>query len=366
MLDRPSFNPLAEILVALMALQMFLAQTIFNFAQQAVEVILILLLASLLLLRGISYKWFYIFVIFFSTQLVSMLYYDVSLSSFALNTKEIGLALLSMAYFKKFARFSYLLYALFFVCIFLFIYQKYVSISFPIDLNSIHKNLSIFNQTSRPIGIFLDFHDSAFFAAIFLLGLSISRKLLLFDIIVLWMVGVRTVILSYIGQIGMNILKSIFPLFRIYWIQTFSTLLFLFLALSIFIQFIGLIIELKGDSIIVMVKLISNSEVYLSALDMFPRDIDVYRKSVSWDVYRINGEFVKSSANELKLITIFVQSGFFFGVVLLFLLTRSIPHFRVFIILSLFHYSGALSPIIIFTMFFFENKYILSVKGKQI
>jgi hypothetical protein len=280
------------------------------------------------------------------------------------------LALLSIAYFKKFARFSYLLHALFFVCIFLFIYQKYVSISFPIDLNSIHKNLSIFNQTNRPIGIFLDFHDSAFFAAIFFLGLSISRKLLLLDIIVLWMVGVKTVLLSYIGQIGMNVLKSIFSLFRIYWIQTFSTLLFLFsvlfLAHSIFAQFVDSVSELKGDSLSVMVGLITNPEVYLSATDMFPRDVDVYRKSVSWDVYRINGEFIRSSGNELKLINIFVQGGLFFGIVLLFLLTRSIPHFRVFIILSLFHYSNALSPIIIFTMFFFENKYISSVKGKQI
>ena len=352
-------NIRTEILVLLMSLQIFLSQTVFNFAQQSIEIILIITLVLLLFKKGISTGWLFLFFLFSVVQILSLFVNDVSLTGFMLNTKEYGLALLSIAYFKDNSARSYLLYALFITCITLFLYQKFISISFPIDFSNIHKNLSIFNQTSRPLGIFLDFHTSSFFAATFLIGLSIRHKLFLLDVLIIWIVGVKTQLLAIIGQKLITLFTKLSHLFTLYWVQVIGLFFAMFVLL---VYFYPMFIELtdvadmsRGDSLEIMTSLITNSNVYTSALEFFPRDLDKFNMTDRFYVYDSSGDIIRHSKNELMLIDLFVSNGLILGSIIFFLLTKNIPSFRIFIILTMFHYSNALSPLIIYTMFYFEN-----------
>jgi hypothetical protein len=357
------FNIRAEILVLLMSLQIFLSQTVFNFAQESIEIILIITFALLLLEKGIPARWFFLFFLFITAQTLSLFLNDVSFNGFMLNTKEYGLALLSIAYFKDNSERSYLLYALFIACITLFLYQKFISISFPIDLSNIHKNLSIFNQISRPLGVFLDFHTSSFFAATFLIGLSIRHKLFLLDVLIIWIVGVKTQFLAIIGQKLVTIFLKLSYLFSLYWVQVTGLFFSIFVIL---VYFYPLFLELadisdmsRGSSLEIMISLITNLNVYTSTLEILPRDLDVFNETTRFYVYDSSGNIIRNSINELMLVDLFVSNGIIIGSIIFFLLTKDFPSFRIFIILTMFHYSNILSPLIIYMMFFFENLGVL-------
>jgi hypothetical protein len=342
-----------------MSLQIFLSQTVFNFAQQSIEIILIITLVLLLLKKGISASWLFLFSLFIVVQILSLFVNDVSFSGFMLNTKEYGLALLSIAYFKDNSGRSHLLYALFITCIILFLYQKFISINFPIDLSNIHKNLSIFNQTSRPLGIFLDFHTSSYFVAVFLIGLSITRKLFFIDLLIVYIVGVKTQLLALIGQKIISALTRFSTFFSLYLIQIllvlFSMYFILLFLYPLFAKFMGFISISRGDSLDVMVGLITNIDVYLSVFDFLPRDWDLFDSNNKWYVYSSTGEFIRNSDNELMWVNVMVSNGIIVGSLILYLITKYTPSYRVFILLTMFHYSNVLNPLIIYTIFYFEN-----------
>ena len=79
-------------------------------------------------------------------------------------------------------------------------------------------------------------------------------------------------------------------------------------------------------------------------------DFYQYMNNFSYDV---GGPVARS--NELILITTMVIFGTPVGLFFLFTILKFTPSFRVFILLSLFHYAAILDPLIIYLVFMFEN-----------
>ena len=115
----------------------------------------------------------------------------------------------------------------------------------------------------------------------------------------------------------------------------------------------------RGSSLEIMISLITNLNVYTSTLEILPRDLDVFNETTRFYVYDSSGNIIRNSINELMLVDLFVSNGIIIGSIIFFLLTKDFPSFRIFIILTMFHYSNILSPLIIYMMFFFENLGVL-------
>ena len=175
---------LHEVVVVLMAFQLILSQTIFNGTQQIVEVLLAGIISYLIIKNGVSSKNIIFISIFLLTQVLSLTLNNIPLQSFLLNIKEIGLAIITIVYFKNYATPSRVIYILFYICLFLVFIQYFITTSFPIEwVGSIVKNIGLYTK-ERPLGLFLDFHTSAYFLAVCFIGISLKRNLFFIDIII--------------------------------------------------------------------------------------------------------------------------------------------------------------------------------------
>ena len=347
-----------ELLVLLMALQMILSQTVFHGFQQVIEVSLFLIFSYSLLTKGVSILGSLFISVLLITQILSVVINDVNFSAFLLNFKQVGLATLSLLYFKNSEQSKPCLsiFFIFVICLALVLVQKFITGIFPIQsVSYIVKNISIFNG-QQPIGLFLDYHTTSYFLATFFIGYSLIKNLYFFDLLIIWTTGVRTTFLSLFGQKVTKKLIIIFPFLSLFFFQILLVVLGVYILLSILLPLFLSMIDhtdlLHGNSVDIMIKMISDSRVYESSLNALPRDVYQYYIDNVWDYTSVGGG--EKRANEMALITIMVQGGLIFGLMLLYALTKVLPNYRIFIFLSLLHYSNVLNPLIIYMMFMFE------------
>mgnify|MGYP006153164053 CR=1 FL=1 len=345
-----------EFLVIVMALILILSQTTLHSAQVLLELCLIIILALLLLQRKLKVWEISLFLFVLVTQLMSILVYESPLSSFMLNTKMTGLAFMSLIYFRNNATVSISMKVFFIICLILVLIQYFITSKFPVNIDqSLIKNLSIYNH-KQPLGLFLDYHVSSYFLAIYFIGISLTRRLFFIDLIIIWIMGVRTSFLALIGQKFFTMLGSKFSIFSKASVQitivSVGVILLLTILLPVFYTFLNVVGLGGGDSITIMSKLIITPNLYLDALSYIPMDFHEYKKIFTYDVG------VKFSINELTLIAIMVIFGAPMGLFFLYFLFKFAPSYRVFILLSLLHYAAILNPFIIYLVFMFENKLI--------
>ena len=352
-----------EFLVVLMALILIMSQTTFHFAQAFLEITLILMLAFLLSKRKLKTWEICLLLFLLVTQLMSMLIYNGSLNSFMLNTKVTGLAFLSLIYFRHNATTSVSMRVLFIICLSLALIQYFITSNFPVNIpESLIKNLSIF-YSGVPLGLFLDYHVSAYFLAVYFIGISMTRKLFFIDLIIIWLMGVRTTFLSFIGQKVFTIAGKRFDIFKKASVQITIVIVGLLLLLTVFLPLFFSFLNMAGlgsvgDSTKIIASLIINPDLYLDALYYLPMDHEEYYETFAYETGVINQRGGTFSSNELALVSIMVMFGAPIGLFFLYFLFKFALSFRVFILLSLLHYAAILNPLIIYLVFMFENKLI--------
>ena len=337
-----------------MALILILSQTTLEFTQAILELTLIFMLTFLLLKRKLKIWEISLLLFVLITQLMSMLIYDTPLGSFTLNTKVAGLAFLSLMYFKDNATSSVSMKLFFVVCLSLVLIQYFNTdrvFPFPIP-ESLIKNLSIYNHP-QPLGLFLDFHTSAYFLALYFIGINLTRKLFFIDLIIIWSMSVRTSFLALIGQKAFNIAGKRFDIFKKTSVQItiviVGVLLLLTVFLPLFFSFMDLVGMNRGSSTTIMTRLIINPDLYLDALGFIPIDYNQYLENF---VYQTG---ISQDSNESAFISILVIFGTPVALIFFYFMLNLTPSFRVFILLSLFHFAAILNPLIIYLVFMFEN-----------
>ena len=351
-----------EFLVVLMALILILSQTTLHFIQSLLELTLIFMLAFLLLKRKLEIWEISLLLVIIITQLMSILIYNDSLNSFMLNTKVVGIAFLSLMYFKDNATISLSMKLFFVVCLSLVLIQYFlwlfnIADGFPVPIpHSLINNLGLYTST-QPLGLFLSFHTSAYFLAVYFIGINMTRKLFFIDALIILLMGVRTNFLALIGQKFFNIAGNRFYIFKKASVQITIVIVGVLLLLTVFLPLFFSFLEMfefgfgRGNSTKIMSELIVNPNIYLDSLSFLPKHLSQYHETFHYaagiedDMY----------SGELVMIIIMVLFGAPLGLFFLYFILKITPSYRVFIFLTLFHFSSILNPLIIYLVFMFEN-----------
>ena len=174
--------------------------------------------------------------------------------------------------------------------------------------------------------------------------------------------GVRTNFLALIGQKVFAIVGKRFYIFNKPSVQITiiigGVFLLLTIMLPLFFGFLDILELNRGDTTKIMSKMIILPDLYRDALSYLPMDYRIYLDSNKYQV-----GLGLERANELTLIAIFVMSGAPIALIFLFCIIKLTPSYRVFILLSLLHYSAIVNPLIIYLVFMFENN-IRQIKEK--
>ncbi len=348
-----NLNKLATgILVPLMVISAILAETIFKSLQVASELILLILFSFLLIRNNISKYDFTILIIYILANFITIFY--LSPTTVMLNIKQFGLPILALMYFRKNTQKSIFLPLAFIFCIILMITQKLVG-HFPIPINSYITTLKD-DFEGRPLGLFLNYHFSAFFVAVFLIGVTFKKSIFFIDYVILFFFNVQTSLISYLGQ---KVYYFIFKRFKQPSLSKvvifFLSFLFIFLfVVRSFLDFLD-VPEAAISGLVIFYQL-TDINTYTRILYLFPRDIyEFYNLSLyNYSGTKVDGYFAEG--NEISFIQIIVQGGLILGISFLSYILKNISIYRIFILLSLIHYSYLFSPLIIYTMCYFDNK----------
>jgi hypothetical protein len=235
--------------------------------------------------------------------------------------------------------------------------QYFITSTFPVPIpESMMKNLSIYYHR-QPLGLFLDFHESAYFLAIYFIGVNLTRKLFLIDALIILLMGVRTSFLALIGQKFFNIVGKRFDIIKKASVQITLVIVGVILLLTVFLPSFFDFLDVfefgfgRGDSAKVLSKLIVNPNVYFDAINLFPADLVKYREIFVYSAGIEGGRY----DGEVALANIMVMFGYPIGLIFLYYILKYTPSFRVFILLSLFHFAPILNPFMIYLVFMFEN-----------
>jgi hypothetical protein len=341
-----------SLLVPLMIISAILAETVFKGLQILSELFLLTSFLILILKNKLDRADIYILVIYFSINFFSIFY--LSPKTLMLNLKQFGLPILALIYFKRNLSSSKFLPLAFVLCIILMISQRFLGY-FPLPINQYITTLKD-DFEGRPLGLFLNYHFSAFFVAVYLIGFTFNRKLYSLDYLVLFFFGVQTSILSYAGQ-------KIFRFFNFFTyfkslkktILLFLTTLYFFLFLIRYILDYLDIPEAAISGLVIFYQL-TDIQTYIRILNLLPSDIYEFYKQSLYSYTGTKVEGYLAEGNEISFIQIVVQGGLILGLSFLNFILKNVSIYRIFILLSLIHYSYLFSPLIIYTMCFFENK----------
>ncbi len=349
------------VLIFLMTANAILAETIFETPHFILEILIILILVGLIVKGKLNKQELYLLGVFLFSQIGSFLINDLSV--FMLNAKQLGLAVLGSIYFRRHAKENGVIHFIILLCIGLIFFQA-VTGYFPLDIPQYMKYLGT-DMKSRPLGLFLNYHFSAFLVAVYFLGLSQKRNVYFLDYITIYLIGVRTSLFSYIGQ---KIYNRFGKRLGIDNIRGQIIVIFLFVLMAI--GSIGLLrsyydkLDKQDNSLFVIAHQISQADTYIRMFSIFPKDIIPFTIGEIYDYEGMGLEGFTLGGNELFLVTLFVQSGFFLAVFFMAFLLKSLPECRFFILLSLLHYSFLFSPLVLYVFFMFKNEKKKSDPGK--
>lgn len=341
------------VLIVLMTVNAILAETIFETPHFILEILIILLLACLLAKGKFNKQELYLLLVFLLSQIGSFFINDLSV--FMLDAKQLGLAVLSIIYFKRHAKETILIHVIILLCIGLIFFQV-ITGYFPFDIPQYMKYLGD-DMKARPLGLFLNYHFSAFVISVYFLGLSQKKNIYFLDYVTIYLIGVRTSLFSYIGQklynrfgkrLGINNIRG----------QIIVLSLFVVIAIGS----IGMLrnyydkLDKQDNSLFVIAYQIGQFDTYVRMFSVFPSDIIPFTIGGIYDYNGMGLEGFTVGGNELFLVTLFVQSGFFLAIFFMAFLLRNLPECRIFILLSLLHYSFLFSPLVLYIFFMFKDK----------
>jgi len=339
-------------LVPLMLLSAILAETIFEELQIVSELLLMFIFTILLAKGKFNKKELALLLVFIVSQIGS--FFVNNISTWMLDGKLLGLAVLAIIYFRRHATDSFFVHTAFILCVLLIVIQRALGY-FPLPISQFMTTLAG-ELSGRPLGLFLNYHYTTFFSATYFLGYTLKRKVFPFDYIIIASTGVMTSLVSYIGQKSFNLIKPGLKL------HSLKSQLLVFIGgvflITLLFQFSIFILEkfnIQSASGLVVLYQIIDFDTYTRMLTVFPVDIYGFYQNNLYDYSDLNIEGFGEHGNEMFLVTLFVQAGALLAIAFLLFLLWSVPNSRIFILLSLLHYSYLLSPFIIYVICMFEN-----------
>jgi hypothetical protein len=216
----------------------------------------------------------------------------------------------------------------FFACAMLVLFQVFVG-RFPVDVSQYLTTLA--GQTeARPLGLFLNFSFSAFFMATYLVGYTYKKRVFFLDFYLLWITSVYTGFLAYTGQKAMIFLNKRFHLFKSgksQWLLFAGKIISIAIFLNASLEFLQFF-NLGYSSAIVIFHQLTNPQTFVNAIYLLPGDILEHSQKFSY-IQAIGGH---DAVNELALITLLIQGGILLTAMYLFLLTKTLPQYRMLIL----------------------------------
>jgi hypothetical protein len=318
-----------------------LGGTIFNQLQIVLELIVIILLST-----SISKKFTNVELkIGFILLLISVFsFFQNNLTAFALNLKIYLIPFLLLLHYKNSRVDVKVIKLIFILNIFLIIYQiifnKYI-----IDVSGFISKSFKDEIENRPLGLFLNFHFSAFFTAICLIYYFSGKSLLskFFSALLVGISGSFFTLFAFILSLLNKYILLIGAILFVLFYFTFSINEYLF-------NFS------KSGSLITILFQLFDFDRY-EVLSFFPQDYsyinDNWHNVVDYNLYISNRIVLE---NEIQLFTYFIQGGYFFAIAFFFYYLKVIPSFAIFILIAMLHYGYSLTPLIVYMCIVFQNK----------
>ena len=348
MLKYKNLNHITEFLIIpIMVLTAILSGTIFGIIQHSLELLLILILFILIIPYRLSSIEQILVVTFIFSMIGSFFINDFFV--FLLNAKQFGLAILALIYFKRNAPKSKFIDSIALMCIFTVFYEYFVG-RFPLNIAPFLSTMQD-SYGSRTLGIFLNYHYSSFFLSVFFIGFTSNRYLFFLDYTILWMINAKTNILAYLFQKFSKIyFKNLFSNSK----KLIILIIFILILLIIFNEIILDLFQTYNygfQSAYIIVKQIVDPKSIIDSLFIFPQDLIKFLAEESlFDFPELGGVENMDRASELSIVHLLVQGGFFLAAIYLFVIFKYFKKYKIFILITLLHYSFLLSPLIIYLM----------------
>ena len=326
--------------------------TVYEIFQHICELLLILILGSFAVNYKLEKTEAILVCIFLFSQIGSFFINDFLI--FILNAKQFGLAILSILYFRRNSKKSKFIFYTAIVCIFLVFYELLAG-SLPFNIRP-HLSTMRDSYGSRPLGLFLNYHFSSFFLAIFFIGYTLRKRIYLLDFLTLITINAKTNLLAYF--IHKLSLIRFFNFFVDNYKKIIFLLIIIFFLLNIYIDTIIKFFEgyYGFYSLYIILKQSIELNSYLEAIYIFPQDLLLHLKKNSLSDFSSLSSIIdfSSHASEIEIIRILVQGGIVLAITYLYVFFKTFIKFRIFILITLFHYSFILNPLIIYLLSTFE------------
>lgn len=315
---------------------------------QIVLELLVIILMSISIRRKLTIIELAIIICFIFISAIS--FFQNALLVFILNLKVFLIPLLLLIFYKDKIVDTLVVKVFFILNIFLILFQIIFN-RFIFDISGI---ISVSFQDeieNRPLGVFLNFHFSAFFTAICLINYlnfySLSYK-------------IASSLLVAISGSFFTLFSFVLSLINKY-ILIFGSIVFVVFYLTFSLNDY-LFNFSKSGSLIVILFQIFDWERY-SVLSFFPQDYSLVNSNwhnvLDYNAYLNNRVLLE---NEIQYITYLIQGGYFFAAIFLIYYLKSIPTFAIFILIAMLHYGYALNPLIVFLTIVYQNKINLESK----
>lgn len=335
-------NSTAYLLVFLMSSVWILSETTFHLLQIGMEICLILLFSFLALRLKLHLLEFTI--ITFNLILIIFTFAYLDLNPAIIVAKNLLLCLLAFCVLNRYELKVKPIYYVTLICVALILLQSFVTKRFPIPIGDYLVN-SHWLLESRPLGLFLAEHNSAYFIASVFFGYCLTKNMWLIDLFLVAKTGVAT---SFLTLLGAKITRWVKPARQFCEhnlmapvMVILSVLIVAYFIRDSIIEYLYLLDPNTGSSADIVVNQIFDSKYYLNFLSLFPSDILVHENTIG--------------VPEIGYARYSVEFGTIFTISYIFLLLKRLRSWRVFILISLLHYSFVHVPLIIYVMFLFQS-----------
>ena len=343
---------LERILIILMTLSISLEATVFNQSQIVVETLLLAILLYLMFKITISLSeiLMFVLVIFLSIYCLN----TMSLVSAIILIKMTVLPLISIIVFYRYRLSSRLIHIVFFLCLSVIFLQIIVG-HLPIPIEIMAKDYSATEEysrntilESRPLGLFLSEHQSAFFLAIMFIGYAFKRNLFMLDLLLLYKINVGTALFSLLTHKFVRFIKPLKLLIHSNWTVSVIGLLILIFLIIFFREFLLLILDsffkdLYFSSLPIFNQ-VSDYNYISGYLKLFPTDISSKQVDPSF------------AMPEIGYLIFLFNFGVLYTFGILYIFLTKLPSWRVFILLTLFHVTMISYPLFIYAMIRFQRE----------
>ena len=330
----------SDVLISLCVLAQIFAATTLNGVQIVLELIIIAFLLILIVESRVKKKDAIVIFIIVVCCLLSL--YNNPVSAALLSVKLYLTPVLIFIYFKDRSISLSLLNLVFFLnvlglCIFVLF-----SVNIFGFLDGLIANDNIADHGFS--GLFLNYHFTADFMAIMMIGYSLKYRLYFLDYIYLFILFVPTALLSYFGQQQfLRITRKRKALNSVNQVYVFISIVFvLFVFNEVILNIFG-VYGKKLGSITIILDQFFNKEFWLGALNLFPNDI-VKHHNEHFTYYR--GVPI---VNEIGYITLTMQGGLIIVISIISLVYKDMKYFLLYFLLTMIHYSYFLSPLVIYS-----------------